>query len=291
MSVISDAHLILLRVLSAFIADLSFGLCWGALSVLLWMGVAASERDGAMRLLRVAGLVIVVIQPLQLWLLTVTISGAANFTQLASQIPDVLSTHSGLVIAEQFCSATALALFALPPLPTSIRLPCLVLALVFLTVNRSASGHAASDGSFSLRELSQFIHLVSTSAWAGGVMVVAWLFPRRGSLSEQYSLSKKLSRQATFAVGLIVISGAWNSWLGCGEDLSACAHSEWGLLLGIKLFFVLVAFGLGVRNRAIVRKEPSPSTMHVFANTLRAESVAMLLVLLFSAWLGNVSPV
>jgi putative copper export protein len=43
--------------------------------------------------------------------------------------------------------------------------------LLGLTVYRTAFGHAASDGDFTLREFVQFLHLSSIAIWGGGIVI------------------------------------------------------------------------------------------------------------------------
>ncbi|WP_263417682.1 copper resistance D family protein [Terriglobus albidus] len=287
---LSEGQLLALHVLASGVADVAFSLSLGALAAFIWKTLPATYGRKLFVLIGLAALLIAAAQPVQLVILTAGMTGAASFSELVPQFRDVLSTHAGWILLPQAIAAGVAAAAALIPFPRRSRLALVAASLFVLSLFRSASGHAASDGNYSLRELSQWIHLVATGVWAGGVMLSAWLLSSFADTEQQYANGNRLSMQSATAIVFIFMSGIWNTWLGVGGDIQGTLHTRWVLLLAIKLLFVLTALALGATNRRTLQHPPTKQTMHRLCVTLRVEAVLMLVILLLSAWLGSVAP-
>jgi len=288
--VLSEGQLLALHVLANGVADVAFSLSLGALAAFTWKTLPATYSRKLFLLIALAALLIATTQPIQLVVLTIGMSGANSFAVLTPQFRDVLSTHAGWILLPQAIAAVIAAVAALIPSPRRLRLTLVAVSLLALSLFRSASGHAASDGNYSLRELVQWIHLVATAVWAGGVMVAARILPSLRETELQHANGRRLSSQSATSIAFILLSGVWNTWLGVGGDLQGALHTRWVLLLGIKLLFVLAALALGAINRRTLLQPPTAQTMLRLCITLRAEAVLMLVILLLSAWLGSVAP-
>ena len=287
---LSEGQLLALHVLANGVADVAFSLSLGALTVFTWKTLPAAYDRKLFLLIGLAALLIAAAQPVQLVVLTAGMTGAASFAELTPQFHDVLSTHAGWILLPQAIAAAATAAAALIPSPRRLRLTLIAASLFALSLFRSASGHAASDGNYSPRELAQWIHLIATGVWAGGVMVSAWLLPSFPDIELRHANGERLSLQSATAIVLIFLSGIWNTWLGVDGDVQGALHTRWAFLLGIKLLFVLAALTLGATNRRILQSPPTDQAMHRLCATLRMEAVLMLTILLLSAWLGSVAP-
>ncbi|QEE29112.1 hypothetical protein FTW19_14565 [Terriglobus albidus] len=287
---LSEGQLLALHVLANGIADVAFSLSLGALAAFTWKTLPAVYDRKLFLLIGLAALLMAAVQPVQLVVLTAGMTGAASFAELTPQFRDVLSTHAGWILLPQAIAAVATAAAALIPSPRRLRFTLIAASLFALSLFRSASGHAASDGNYSLRELAQWVHLAATGVWAGGVMVSARLLPSLRETQLQHANGERLSLQSATAIVFIVVSGIWNTWLGVDADIQGALHTRWALLLGIKLLFVLAALALGATNRRILQQPPTDQTMHQLSSTLRMEAVLMLAILLLSAWLGSVAP-
>ena len=157
-------------------------------------------------------------------------------------------------------------------------------------------GHAASDGDFTLREGIQFLHLSSIATWGGGILIAGLItIPQLSSLEGPGDIEhfgRHLSRTVTIALAIVILSGLYNSWKGLGGSLSPLLHSTWGRMLLLKISFVLIALGHGVRVRLLLRSgEPWPcSRITIFRRWVRVEAFVMILIFVASAWLANLPP-
>jgi len=288
--VLSEGQLLALHVLANGVADVAFSLSLGALAAFTWKTLPAIYDRKLFLLIGLAALLIAAAQPIQLVVLTAGMTGAASIAELTPQFRDVLSTHAGWILLPQAIAAAVAAAAALIPSPQRLRLTLVSVSLLALSLFRSTSGHAASDGNYSLRELAQWVHLVATGVWAGGVMVSAKLLPSLREAPLQHANGRRLSLQSATAIVFIVVSGIWNTWIGVGGDIEGALHTRWVLLLGVKLLFVFAALALGAINRQTLQQLPTDQAMRRLRATLRMEAVLMLAILLLSAWLGSVAP-
>ncbi|MGO4211977.1 copper resistance D family protein [Terriglobus sp. 2YAB30_2] len=287
---LSEGQLLALHVLANGAADVSFSLSLGALAAFTWKTLPATYDRKLFLLIGLAALLIAAVQPVQLVVLTAGMTGAASFAELTPQFRDVLATHAGWILLPQAIAAGVTAAAALIPSPRRLRLTSVGVSLLALSFFRAASGHAASDGNYSLRELAQWIHLVATSVWAGGVIVSARVLASFRDTRLQHANGERLSMQSATAIVFILLSGIWNTWLGVDGDIQGALHTRWALLLGVKLLFVFAALALGAINRRTLQQPPTDQAMRRLCATLRVEAVLMLVILLLSAWLGSVAP-
>ena len=293
-----DNFLLLPRTLAAAALDIAFAGSIGLVIAGLW-----SELDPAAKLYRklrkakrFCSIAMLVALPVQAWLLTATMTGSSLPREIRSQLVPVLTaTHAGRVLLCSF--ALALIFFFLLLLyPGDSRrtgTQWLILALFGLAATRAATGHAAADGDFTLPEWVQLVHLVSIAIWAGSVMAAGFIvLPTmlRDRLTEPAGkFTRKLSRNVTIALALIVLSGIYNSYRGLGGSLTPLVHTQWGHLLDIKIALVLAAVAMGASSRRILQRNHILSLQQVssLAVALRTEAIVMLLILTVSAWLAN----
>lgn len=288
---LSEGQLFVFHVGSSAVVDLAFSLICGALAALLWKELPLPCARRLFLVCGVSGILIALMQPLHLAILTAVMTGATRFAELPPAFGDVLETHAGRILFPQGIMAILLAFAALLPLPRRYRLSVCGVFFLALSVFRAAAGHAASDGDYTLRELSQWVHLLSTAVWAGGVLVAGWIvFPRLVSAEEQYRCGRSLSFQSTMALGFLFLSGLWNTWLGVEGEAKALLHSRWGAILAVKVLLVVAALALGVMNRRTLAMPLTDDSASRFRLTVQTEAGLMLAILLLSAWLGNTSP-
>jgi putative copper resistance protein D len=232
-------------------------------------------------------------------LLAATMTGSSDLSVIRPQFTEVItSTHAGRTL---LCNgAVGLVLLALllsrPVYESRVggSLPIIVLAV--LAATRAATGHAAADGDFTLAVFVQFIHLISTAIWSGGVIATAFfILPyiyRAGRFDTMMEFARRLSSVATPALLLVVLTGVYNSYRGLGASLGPLAHTQWGILLDIKVTLVGLAVSMGAYNRTIVRTTSSlrPPQASRLTLVLRAEATIMFLILVVSAFLANSPP-
>jgi putative copper resistance protein D len=147
-----------------------------------------------------------------------------------------------------------------------------------------------------VREGIQFLHLSAIATWGGGILVAGLItIPHLASLSELDDIArfgKRLSQSVSIALTVVILSGIYNSWKGLGGSLAALPNSAWGRMLILKLSFVLLALGHGVRVRFLLRSVGpwTPSRTATMRRWVRMEALFMLSVFICSAWLANLPP-
>jgi putative copper export protein len=180
-------------------------------------------------------------------------------------------------------------------------------ALAVFGFSRSASGHAADAGDFGVQEFIDWLHLLSMSVWVGGVFAaVLAVFPalRRCTQCGPVPLARfaqRLSRSSAIALGVVVATGIYNTWMRVGT-LPALVDTAYGRTLCIKLILVGIVIALGAVNRfvhvrqaqaAADRAGPSPDQallIRRFSRTVLTESAFMIAVLIAVGFLLSGMP-
>lgn len=235
---------------------------------------------------------------MQLLLLAAAMTGDLSWKVAWSALPDVLTTQSGHALIMSLLFVPFLLAFSLFPagLKSSTGV-CIGIALVLgLTVYRSAFGHAASDGTFTLREFIQFLHLCSIVTWGGGVLIAGLVVVPDLILvskpEELLQFGKRLSGTVTIALLVVIVSGVYNAWRGLGGSVSPLPHTPWGRMLIAKLCLVLMVFFHGGRVRLLLNEDKNRRSNRIALITrwLGVEALLMIVVLIVSAWLANLAP-
>ena len=289
-----------MRVCAACVFDVAYAASGGSLLNTLWLGrstTPAYERR-LRHCLTVCSLLMLLAIPLQLLLLADAMTGNLSWALAWSALPDVLTTHAGhtLMMSLSFVPLL-LALSLIRPALRNKAGTCVGIALLLgVAVFRSAFGHAASDGDFTLREFMQLLHLSSIAVWGGGVVIAGVLVvPRLAAtvkLEEVLRYARRLSSTVTVALIIVVLSGIYNSWKGLGGSLSPLPHTAWGRALMMKVCIVLLALFHGARVRLLLREASSWNSGRIalMSRWLRTEALLMLFVLVVSACLANLPP-
>jgi len=303
-----DNYLLLPKALASAVFYGCFAGAVGALLARLWLG-ESDDAEPLRRQLRACAAacsaVMAAVLPVQLWLLTAAMLATTETAQVRAMLPEVLTgTHAGRVLVPAFALALLLLCITLvrPLWRRSGGVWASLGVAAALAVVRSASGHASSDGDFTLREAVQSVHLASIAVWAGGVMVAGWLvltkLKKHAVLVTTFG--RRLSATVTWALLLIVLSGIYNAWQGLGGAAefhrktlwSGLAHSQWGLLLSGKSALVGVALLLGLRNRWLLRGRETLSEADTasLVGSMRWEALVMAAILLVTGALANSPP-
>lgn len=239
-----------------------------------------------------------------LWARTAAMSGQSAWASL-STIPTVLfRSHFGEVwwlrVAAMGGASLALAWSMLTRWRHGrFTYITLLFWLAWVCASRSAAGHAAADGHWTLREGMDWLHLVSVSAWGGSLIAATLLvFPRLHKLTpaERACFARRFSRLATWALLGVLVSGSYGAWQML-PALSAFWTSHYGRVLGFKLLLVAGMLVCGALNhfRLVpgIARPDAPCDL-IPARRLQAsvlvEAVLLLGVLVLTAILLNVSP-
>lgn len=167
----------------------------------------------------------------------------------------------------------------------------------------SVTGHAGEDGLWSISNVMNWLHIISTSVWGGTVILYALLVlsTLRGSDNPRQTadVAVRLSTLAGAMLALVLITGIFNSWrqLGALADLWSTTY---GAILLIKLALVAVMMTIGAFNRfrlvpqlEIHQSEKNNSWSAVssrFLYVLRVDSTVFMLVLVAAVILGMQEP-
>lgn len=288
-----------MRMCAAAISDVTSAAFAGVLLNRLWLGSSAICDRRLSLCMRLCTVILFVDLPMQFLLLSASMIGDTSWTDAWQAMPDVAGTHSGRVMIVSFCSIASLLAFSFVSNSLNRRRNILIgLALSLgLIACRALSGHAASDGDVTLREGIQFLHLSAIATWGGGILVAGLItVPHLASVAEldgAVQFGKRLSRTVTIALAVVILTGIYNSWKGLGGSLSPLLSSAWGRMLLLKVLFVLLALGHGVRTRLLLRTDHAWTLgrTKIMRRWIRAEALLMMLVFASSAWLANLPPV
>jgi putative copper resistance protein D len=233
-------------------------------------------------------------------LILAVLSGATWLLFLASQIalssvPSVIEdgtawsvlteTQFGRVWLGRLVIAIALLWLSLAgraPRRRGVGLSSLLATFALLLVGTLAwSGHAA--GTESVRGLVHFggdvFHLVSASAWVGGLVpLLIFIGPRalgsEPSLFDCFQTLRRFSSLATWSVGVLVLSGALNTWF-MTNGLHAFFGTDYGDLVLVKIALLVVMLGFGAANRYWLTPQLLPTRV-----TLKRDTQALRLLCL-----------
>lgn len=288
-----------LQILLTILTDLSFALVVGTLLAGAWLGNEAGSAD-SIRLRRMSFVclaVLVVCHLARPWFVASSMSGTTEFRQVLDLVPTILSgtRQGGLWYANSLALAALIAAqWRMKPPVTSLATWLAVASLGVLAATRAASSHASEAGDFSIAEISQFLHLLATSVWAGAILVSAFLvapyWPRLGA-STLWNYTRCLSQTVTWALAILVLTGIYTAWRGLHGTVNVLWTHQWGRILLIKISLVALAMLLGSLTRfRCLKRPPKRETAAIMVQLLRCEAVTMAVILAVSGLLANTDP-
>jgi copper resistance protein D len=277
-------------ILSTALFDWGLALATGSMLAGYWLRERPAVRIPK---IRSAAILMAIALGVQFYLTVASVTGQPGLADVLQSAPLVATTHAGGVA---LATLGVVLLLLLADLLRLFRMPAVLAVLVALIlVFHAATGHAAVAGDFSRAELLQFLHLSGMALWTGGVIVSGFfVLPRIASRSPlDRAYLQALSRLSTFAVAVVLLSGAYKGWTCLDRHLSGFLHTGWGRILLGKLVFVAVALALGWQHRRSIRQPEriwTPHQIRTLVATLRIEAVCLTLVILLSAWLASADP-
>jgi copper transport protein len=141
--------------------------------------------------------------------------------------------------------------------------PLLVLGLVILLLFSSGSHASAVPGSF-WAVLSDYIHLLATSGWLGGLMLLPIMLEqmRRSFPSLDRShlgpLFRRYGNMAKFSFFLLITTGLFNSLVQLPTFISII-NTVYGRVLLIKLLLLIAVWRISILSSRILRGPADPS--------------------------------
>jgi putative copper export protein len=131
----------------------------------------------------------------------------------------------------------------------------LCIALV-ISMTESASGHASDKGDFSIPEITDWLHLMASSVWGGGLLVLsvvilpALVGKGNRTAADIADVARRFSGIAGFAVGVVGITALYNSLVYVGS-FGAFWKTSYGWAASAKIFLFLLILYLGAFNRYV----------------------------------------
>jgi len=273
-------------VLAAILWDSCYALFVGTVLAGRWLTWAAEGSEHTRRALHrfqtVSLAVLVLCHLIRPVLLASSMSGSTQFGQSVALVPTILSStrQGGLWFANSLALAALVAAqFLTKSRAASLAFWVAIAALCLVAATRAASSHASEEGDFSLAEISQFLHLLATSVWAGAILVSAFLvvphWPAIGA-STLWNYARRLSQTVTWALAVLVLTltGVDTAWRSLHGAIGALWSHPWGKILLVKGSLVGLAVLLGSLTRfRCVRCPPSSERAAAMTKLLRSEAV------------------
>jgi copper transport protein len=175
-----------------------------------------------------------------------------------------------------------------PRSPMFRAVAAMAVAVAFATL--TLSGHATAAPAFGARgtlELADWLHLISTSAWIGGLGVLATgLAAAHADLidSERRAWLARFTGLAVPCVLVTIATGAYAT-LAHEDHLALLLTTNWGIVLAIKIALVAALLVLGARHLQAGR-----GTLRFGRSTLFTEVFLALVILLATGVLVGQSP-
>ncbi len=310
----SGDPLSLAQIAFAALGDIAFACALGALLLDGWLcseqafaSVSPAHR-GWRRAARTgagAAILLVLCNFFSLWLLSAAMSGSSLADAGASLWLVSTATYAGVGWSIA-CVGSVLFLLAMATgrKLTSSRLTFGLFGALIAAAGKSAIGHAADAGAFSLPEIVQTVHLLATAAW-GGVVIAGALFVLQ-ALDMSVARVSRAHRVAHVACGCRrggagdhdgrIQRVARNRRIGDGADVERvglCADRE-ARARGHGARGVATALAVGALNRwrALPRLQYTASATHArtVIRAMRIETIAMIGVFVAASVLSHSVP-
>lgn len=274
----------------------------------LWLAPSASPAEAVRRtwLLAAAGLVMLAATVIELLLRTAVMADVAP-VQAWEFIPRVLG-HSDYGLYWQWrlgaWGVMLLAWLWIWRRGWSAGAATLLLGVALATALLvSVTSHAGEAGLWSLANLMNSLHLLSTALWGGAILLYALLvlpeLRRQAQWPRIGERAMRLSTLAGLALALVLVTGVYNAWRQLG-GLSDLWTSTYGWTLSIKLTLVALMMTVGALNRfrwvprlvAATRQNPASAAASArhFLLVLHIDALVFLTVLISAVVLGTLPP-
>ena len=141
----------------------------------------------------------------------------------------------------------------------------------------SVTGHAGDWGDVSPSAAVDFVHVMASSLWVGGLLSLAILGGRSvtGWPPAQFRMvARRFSRLAGWSLLAVVLSGSYNAWIQVAT-VSGMWTTAYGRALSIKLAIVVVLIWLGAISRYTIVARLTDRRGSVGARSFRLGRLAL----------------
>jgi len=215
-------------------------------------------------------------------------AGSLSAGTSASALAGTLHSPFGIFALVRVLAVVVIFLLSLSP--TALAQAVSALAAAAALAALSLSGHATSVpayGTHATLELADWLHLLSTSAWIGGLGVLAAGLARAHADlvdRERRAWLARFTRLALPCALLTILTGAYAT-LAHEPHLVLLLSTHWGVVLAIKVALVLLLLALGARHLRAGR-----GALRFGSATLFAEIVVAIAILFTTGVLVGQSP-
>jgi putative copper export protein len=165
-------------------------------------------------------------------------------------VPSVLAhTHFGGIWTARFVALALSLLIALAPVHVPRMVP--LIPVLVVTATTSLTSHAADWGDVTMRAVVDWLHVLSVSAWTGGLLCLTLCVlgaARDWPLSIFTLVARRFSQLAGICLLVVVLTGNYNAWSQLGS-VSALWTTFYGRVLTVKLLVFLGLIWLGAVSR------------------------------------------
>ena len=164
--------------------------------------------------------------------------------------------------------------------------------MVGIVISFWFDGHTVSKGPRPIHAMTNSVHLVAGSVWAGGVIamaVVLWRRFRHGRPMRAHELVLRFSPIATVALAVVAGAGLLMAVFVL-DSFAELTGTPWGQILMLKTAAVGIAAAGGAYNhfRLIPALDVAPDDEELLAevrSTVTAEAIMLFFVVVVTAWL------
>ena len=170
------------------------------------------------------------------------------------------------------------------------------LGLVFLGLTAASSHNAASP--VELRTLAiatDFVHLVASVVWSGGVIYLAFGVPifikrlgRVGAANLLEATIGKFTILGVLSAGILVITGLFSSYMQVTDPAALATPYGWFLIA--KLVLLIPLFALAGFNGFKLARRFSSGGERLLSRSLMAELLIVVMVFITVGWLASLEP-
>ena len=293
--------------------NLALAVAVGAGMSMLWLARGSSPWAAAqarrLHLARWSGVVVAMVAAALLLLVESADMAEVPITEAFDAVGAMLTaTHLGTAWVLGMVALAVSLLASVMPVAPHRRRGATLAALAGLAAflyTRSMVSHAAGDGDFSARMLTDWLHLLLISVWVGEVVSAGFLTlasdvgRQTDDRSDAARYVASLSDSATVALAGIVATGALRAWQSI-DSVSALVGHPYGTALAVKLGLVALAVLAGGANRFIIMPAlldglksgdlSARRALRRFALVLQLETIVLLAVLVAAAVLAASAP-
>ncbi len=168
-----------------------------------------------------------------------------------------------------------------------------IAATLAVAATRSLTAHAADWGNVSLPVLADWVHLVTATVWAGGLLTLATIL---ADVRQDWpapvtdTIVRRFSQLAGACVAGMLLTAGYATWTEV-PSLATLGSTVYGRWLIVKIGGVAVVLALGAVNRyVLVPRLAVGSTRQRLFRTIGGEALLVILVLGCAAMLTESTP-